>query len=150
MLLNDVTATLGATSPYEFVTAPQWVRARRGVRIYHNGTRINVRRRKQGYWFVCNKGTRLLRLHLTKEIADAFTINQCDANDLLGIPNVIDKADLKYKPSTDEVSMEETQDLFTEQNVKNMAYVVGMFAVATAVVLGVKTTAQVVTKGRGK
>jgi len=87
MLLNDVTAILGATSPYEFVTAPQWVKVRRGVRIYYNGTRINVRSRGGGYWFVCNKGTRLLRLKLTIELANSFTINQCDVNDIFeGIP----------------------------------------------------------------
>lgn len=148
MLLRDVTTQLGADSPYEFITAPQWVRARQGIRIYHNDTQINVVVRNGGFWFICNEGLVLKYFRLTSTIADNLKINQRDANLLLDIPNVIDKSEL-HPPSIEE-PMAETGPWFTEQNVKNLAFAMGMFCVATAAVLGVKTVAKVVPKGRGK
>lgn len=149
MLLRDVTIQLGADSPYEFITAPQWVRARQGIRIYHNDTQINVVVRDGGFWFLCNEGLVLKYFRLTAAIADDLKINQRDANHLLDIPNVIDKSKLESNPPHEE-PMEEPETWFTEQNMKNLAFAMGMFCVATATVFGVKTVVKVVPKGRGK
>ncbi|ABY63081.1 hypothetical protein ST201phi2-1p253 [Pseudomonas phage 201phi2-1] len=150
MLLSDVTNQLGAGSAYEFLTASQWVRARQDIRVYYKGTQINVVVRKGGFWFVTNVGTTLRYVRLTSQIADQLIISQRDANYLLDLPSKVDKEDLDIQQPKREDSMDETSNGFTDLQMKNMAFAMGMFCVATATVFGVKTVVNIVPKGRGK
>ncbi len=151
MMLKDVTVLLGAESPYAFITAPQWVKVRHDVRLYHNDTLINVKVLNRDFWFMGMKGIELRHIRLTPDIANGLRIHPVDANALLGISNIIDKHDLKDNViDNDGVKMDSTETIFTDNNIKNMAYAMGMFAVATATVMGVKTVVQTTTKGRGK
>jgi len=147
MLLSDVTNQLGAANAYEFLTAPEWVRARQDIRVYYKGTQINVVTRKGGFWFVKNTGTIIKYIRFTSPIADLLTISQRDANCLLSIPNRVDKEDIDIDPQPQDDFM---GDGFTDLQMKNMAFAMGMFCVATATVFGVKSAINIVPKGRGK